>query len=249
MSEKDRAGGPPVAVVTGSSSGIGAAIGRRCLDRGWRVVFNSRRDNPELAGFLSGRDDAIHLLGDVTDGSDCERLVAGAVQRWGRLDALINSAGVTARIPHTDIDAVSPELFGQILDVNVIGPWRMIGAALPALRQAAPGSVVNIASVAGLRPVGSSLPYAVSKAALIHMTRLLAKALGPDVRVNAIAPGLIRTDWTADWEPAHAAVAEHAPLHRSGVPDDVAQACDYLLTSSYTTGECLVVDGGMSLVM
>lgn len=239
----------PVAIVTGSSDGIGAAVGRHCLAAGWRVVFNSRTEKPTLSEFVAGREDALYVLGDATRDEDCRRLVDVTLDRWGRIDGLVNNAGMTARIPHDDVSAVTPDLFSQILQVNVVGPWRMIGAALPALRAAAPGRIVNIASVAGLRPVGSSLPYAVSKAALIHLTRLLAKALGPDVRVSAIAPGLISTEWTADWAPAHAVVAEHAPLRRSGLPDDVARACDYLLAAPYVTGDCLVVDGGMSLIM
>jgi ketoreductase RED2 len=241
--------GRPVIIVTGSSDGIGAAIGRHCLASGWRVVFNSRTAKPDLSEFVAGRSDALYVLGDATRDEDCQRLVDAALEQWGRLDALVNNAGMTARIPHEDVSAVTPDLFTRILEVNVVGPWRMIGAALPALRAATPGSIVNIASVAGLRPVGSSLPYAVSKAALIHLTQLLAKAVGPDVRVNAIAPGLVSTEWTADWGPAHAAVASMAPLRRSGLPEDVAKACDYLLAAPYVTGDCLVVDGGMRLVM
>lgn len=252
MGEQDRDPGAherPVVIVTGSSDGIGAAIGQHCLAAGWRVVFNSRTERSALSQVVSARDDALYVLGDATVDEDCRRLVDATLDRWGRIDGLVNNAGMTARIPHDDVSAVTPDLFAKILEVNVVGPWRMIGAALPALRAAAPGSIVNIASVAGLRPVGSSLPYAVSKAALIHLTQLLAKALGPDVRVNAVAPGLISTRWTTDWAPAHAAVAEHAPLHRSGLPDDVARACGYLLAAPYVTGDCMVVDGGMSLVM
>jgi len=119
---------------------------------------------------------------------------------------------------------------------------------LAAPRQARPGAIGNVASVAGLRPLGSSLPYAVSKAGLIHMTALLAKALGPDVLVNAIAPGLIDTPWTADWAQVREVVRQQAPLRRSGQPEDVAQVCDWLLNARYVTGECVSVDGGLRLV-
>jgi ketoreductase RED2 len=125
----------------------------------------------------------------------------------------------------------------------------LVTAAEQALRAAAPGCVVNVASLAGVRPVGSSIPYAASKAALTHTTALLAKALGPHVRVNAVAPGLVDTDWTADWDDIRAAVRAGAPLRRSGTPDDVAEVVLGLVRSTYVTGQVVVVDGGLGLVM
>jgi ketoreductase RED2 len=237
-----------VVIVTGSTSGIGRAIALRCIERGWGTVVNSRSSAEAGESLVAGIEHAIYIQGDVSQAQDCAAIAAAAIERWGRIDALVNNAATTAVIPHDDVAAVDADLWRRILDVNIVGPWQMISAALPALRQAGPGSIVNVASVAGLRPVGSSLPYAVSKAGLIHMTTLLAKALGPDVLVNAIAPGLIDTPWTADWDQVRQVVTQQAPLRRSGEPDDVAQVCDWLLTARYVTGECVSVDGGLRLV-
>jgi ketoreductase RED2 len=237
-----------VVIVTGSTSGIGRAIALRCIERGWATVVNSRSSAEAGESLVAGIEHAIYVQGDVTHAADCAATVTAALDRWGRLDALVNNAATTALIPHDDVAAVDAAIWRRILDVNIVGPWQMISAALPALRRAGPGSIVNVASVAGLRPLGSSLPYAVSKAGLIHMTTLLAKALGPDVLVNAIAPGLIDTPWTADWDQVRQVVRQQAPLRRSGEPDDVAQVCDWLLNARYVTGECVSVDGGLRLV-
>jgi ketoreductase RED2 len=131
--------------------------------------------------------------------------------------------------------------------VNVLGTWNVIQAAAPHLRAGGDGVIINVTSLAGVRPVGSSIPYAVSKAALNHLTVLLANALGPDIRVNAVAPGLIDTPWTADWDVLRETVREAAPLRRTGTPADVADACVALVDAKYTTGQVLVVDGGMAL--
>jgi ketoreductase RED2 len=238
-----------VVIVTGSTSGIGKAIAHHCIDSGWATIVNSRTGTETGEAMTSGTDEALYVQGDVTNAEDCGAIVAAALDRWGRIDALVNNAATTAVIPHEDVAAATTEIWRRILDVNLIGTWQMISAALPALQQAKPGRIVNIASVAGLRPLGSSLPYAVSKAGLIHMTTLLAKALGPAVHVNAIAPGLVDTPWTATWSDVRRAVEARAPLRRSGQPEDVAEVCDFLLTSRYVTGECISVDGGMRLTL
>ena len=175
-----------------------------------------------------------------------ERIVAAALERWGRLDTLVNNAGTTAVIPHHDVQAASVDVWRRIFEVNVFGTWAMSVAALPALRESR-GSVVNVASVAGVRPTGSSIPYAASKAALNHMTLLLAKVVGPEVRVNAVAPGLVDTPWTADWDVVREVVTQVAPLKRSGRPEDVAEVILALARAAYVTGQVVVVDGGISL--
>jgi len=160
---------------------------------------------------------------------------------------LVNNAGTTVRIDHADFDSVTPEVWRRILDVNVVGSWMVTQAAIPALRASGEGCIVNMGSVAGLRPAGSSIPYAASKAALHHLTLLLANVLGPQVRVNAVAPGLIDTPWTADWNDLREGVRAMAPLQRSGVPDEVAQICLGLVRSAYVTGQVVACDGGISL--
>jgi len=237
-----------VVVVTGSSSGIGAATARVFGEIGASVLVNSARSVDEGEAVAAALPDAIYVRGDITDPAVPGRLVAAALERWGRLDTLVNNAGTTAVIPHQDVQAAGVDVWREIFEVNVFGTWAMTVAALPALREAH-GSVVNVSSVAGVRPTGSSIPYAASKAALNHLTVLLGRVVGPEVRVNAVAPGLVDTPWTADWDVVRGVVQQMAPLKRSGQPDDVAQVIVSLAEAAYVTGQVVVVDGGLSLAM
>jgi ketoreductase RED2 len=237
-----------VAIVTGSSSGIGEAVARRLADLGASVVVNSAtsvESGTRLAESLPTQ--AIYVQADISDHDSCEGLVGQAVERLGRLDILVNNAGWTAVVPHDDLDALTDEIFLRTFDVNVFGTWRVTKAAVRYLRDSDDGNVVTITSLAGVRPIGSSIAYAMSKAALNHMTRLLAKSHGP-VRFNAVAPGLVETPWTADWAAQHHLVRGAAPLHRSSLPEDQVEAVLACIRSRYMTGEVLLVDGGLSLV-
>jgi ketoreductase RED2 len=236
-----------VALVTGSSSGIGEAIARTLAGAGAAVVVNSATSVAEGEQLAASLPRAAYIQADVGEVQACESLVAAALDRFGRLDVLVNNAGTTKVIPHDDLEAATDEVWRRIFDVNVFGAWHMIRAATPSLRASGAGLVVNVTSIAGLRATGSSVPYAVSKAALNHLTVLLARALGPQIRVNAVAPGLVATAWTAGWEAAHQRVAAQAPLKRSGRPDDVAKAVLGLVRADFVTGQVVVVDGGMSL--
>jgi ketoreductase RED2 len=235
-------------VVTGSSSGIGAATARAFAALGASVLVNSARSVDDGEAVAASLPDALYVQGDITEAGVPERLVAAALERWGRLDTLVNNAGTTAVIPHHDLQAASIDVWRRIFEVNVFGTWAMSVAAMPALREAR-GAIVNVASVAGVRPTGSSVPYAASKAALNHMTVLLAKVVGPEVRVNAVAPGLVDTPWTADWDVVREVVRQVAPLRRSGEPDDVAEIVVALARAAYVTGQVVVVDGGLSIAI
>jgi ketoreductase RED2 len=235
-----------VVAVTGSSSGIGAATARAFAAQGGSVLVNSARSVAEGEAVAASLPDALYVQGDITDADVPERLVAAALDKWGRLDTLVNNAGTTAVIPHHDLEAASVEVWRRIFEVNVFGTWAMSVAAMPALRDSH-GAIVNVASVAGVRPTGSSVPYAASKAALNHMTMLLAKVVGPEVRVNAVAPGLVDTPWTEDWDVVREAVRLVAPLKRSGQPEDVAEVVLALAQAAYVTGQVVVVDGGLSI--
>jgi ketoreductase RED2 len=237
-----------VAVVTGSSSGIGAAVARAFAATGAGVVVNSSRSVAEGEAVAAGLPDACYVQADIADPEGVQRLVDAALARWGRIDTLVNNAGTTALIPHHDVEAASVDVWRRIFEVNVFATWSLTVAALPALTEAK-GSVVNVSSLAGLRPTGSSIPYAASKAALNHMTVLLAKVVGPDVRVNAVAPGLIDTPWTADWGTVREGVELMAPLKRVGRPEDVAEVVLALARSSYVTGQVVAIDGGLSLTV
>ncbi|MEV4425813.1 SDR family NAD(P)-dependent oxidoreductase [Streptomyces sp. NPDC049602] len=239
-----------VALVTGSSSGIGAAVARRLADADFRVVVNSARSVEAGKALAAELPDAVYVQADVSDETQATALVEAAVEAYGRLDLLVNCAGTTRFIPHDDLEAASPEVWRHLYDVNVIGVWQTVTAAVPHLRKTR-GSIVTVSSQAGVRPGGSSIPYAVSKAAVNHMTKLLAKTLGPDIRVNAVAPGLIDTPWFDGVEGAEAAkehVAGVVPLRRVGRPEDIAGAVFDLAHASYITGEVLLVDGGGHLL-
>jgi ketoreductase RED2 len=235
-----------VVLVTGSTSGIGEAVARRFAARGERVVFNSARSveaGRRLAAEVPG---SIYLQADIADEAACRALVAEVVERCGGLDVLVNNAGTTRIIPHRDLEAATRDVFREIFEVNVFGTWSVTVAAMPALRERR-GCVVNVTSAAGLRPTGSSIPYAASKAALNHLTVLLAKVAGPEVRVNAVAPGLVDTPWTQDWDVVRDYVTKVAPLGRSGTPEDVAEVVEALCGARYVTGQVVAVDGGLTI--
>ena len=238
-----------VAIVTGSSSGIGEATARRLADLGAHVVVNSASSveaGQAVAESLAA--DALYVQADISDQAQGQHLLDRTLEHFGRLDILVNNAGWTTVVPHHDLDALTDEVFRKTFDVNVFGTWWLTKAALPHLRHSPDPNVVMITSVAGVRPIGSSIAYSMTKAALNHLTKLLAKSCGP-VRVNAVAPGLVATPWTADWDAQHAGVAAVAPLHRSATPEDCAEAVLSLVRNTYVTGHILVVDGGTSLVL
>jgi ketoreductase RED2 len=238
-----------VALVTGSSSGIGEAIARRLAALGASVVINSAKSveaGQHIAAELGDR--AIYVQADIAAADAPQRLLDATLARFGQLDILVNNAGWTTVVPHADLDALSDEIFAKTFEVNVTGTWRLSKAAMPHLMQSEDGNLLTITSIAGVRPVGSSIAYSMAKAALNQMTRLLAKSCGP-VRVNAVAPGLVETPWTADWAAQHEAVKARAPLKRSATPDDCVEASLGLLRNRYATGQVFVVDGGLTLVM
>ncbi len=235
-----------VVLVTGSTSGIGEATALRFAKAGDRVVFNSVRSVAAGERLAAATPDSLYVQADIAQSDDCDRLVAEVIAHYGRLDVLINNAGTTKVIAHADLAAASLDVWREIFEVNVFGTWGLSVAAMDALR-ASHGAIVNVSSLAGVRPLGSSIPYAASKAAVNHMTALLAKVVGPDVRVNAVAPGLVDTPWTADWDTVRGFVTAVAPLKRSGTPEDVADVIVALATTPYVTGQVVVVDGGLSL--
>ena len=235
-----------VVLITGSSRGIGEAIARFASAAGAKVVVNSSSSVADGEAVANSLADAIYVQGDITSEADVKRLVDETVRHFGRLDVLINNAGRTKVIAHHDLEAASTSVFREIFEVNVFGTWEMTMAAMEELK-ASRGAIVNVTSIAGIRPTGSSIPYAASKAALNHLTVLLAKVAGPDVTVNAVAPGLVDTPWTESWVDLKNAVSHIAPMRRTATPDDVAKAVLDVATSRYITGQVIVVDGGLTI--
>lgn len=235
-----------VALVTGSTSGIGAAIARRLAKDGYTVALHSGRSaelGRKMANELRG---ASYHQADLADETATRALVTSVLDKHGRLDVLVNNAGLSIRIPHADLKAATPALWRQMLDVNLISPFILVAEAEAALRGTR-GCIVNIGTHAGARPKGSSIPYAASKAALHHVTRLLALALAPDVRVNAVAPGLVETPMTANWPDMLETWKTRSPMRRPAKPEDIADLVAALIANDYVTGEIVIADGGLNL--
>jgi len=240
-----------VAIVTGSSSGMGEAIARRFVAEGARVVVNSTSSVAEgeaLAKQLG--DAAVYVRADVSKEREGLRLVETAVERWGRLDVLVNNAGTAQVVPHAKLDELTDDIWQRILGVNLMGPWYLMRGAAEALRADGGGAVVNVTSLAAVfsAETVSAIPYALSKSALNHLTVLMANVLGPEIRVNALAPGGIETPmWGAGADHLRKQLEKRTLLHRPGQVDEIADACLFLAEPGYVTGQVLVVDGGQGV--
>ena len=240
-----------VALITGSTSGIGLAIAQRLSAEGFTLAFHSRSSSEAGQSLAQAHPGATYTQADLVDQVQARGLIADVLAHHHRLDVLVNNAGITEVIPHQDLKAATPEIWRAIHEVNVIAPWTLIAEAETALRQSSgeqnSSCIINISSHAGIRPKDASIPYAVSKAALAHMTRLLALNLGPDIRVNAIAPGLVETPMSKDWEAARQLWKTRSPMGRGAQPEEIAEIAAMLVASSYVTGEVIMADGGLNL--
>jgi 3-oxoacyl-[acyl-carrier protein] reductase len=246
-----------VAIVTGGGTGIGHAVCLRLAKAGAKAVVvnysRSEDDAQATAGELVslGSEALVHKA-DVSDDSAVRAMIAATTDRYGRLDVLVNNAGTTHFIAHPDLEALTEEVWNDILSVNLKGTFYCCRAAAPELRKGK-GAIVNIASIAGHRATGSSLVYAVSKAGVLQLTRALAIALAPDVRVNSVSPGLVSTRWFRQHFGDDAANAQEAsfaattPLGAIANPDHVAQAVMAFIENDLVTGQDVVVDGGKSI--
>ena len=242
-----------VAVVTGGGTGIGAAVVRRLAARGVSCVINyaTSRDEAEALAVEVGQG-AIAVQADIVDDAACRALAKAATDAFGRIDFLVNNAGRTKFAAHEDLDALDAEDFVDVYRLNTIAPFQMVRACAPALRASPMGAVVNVASVAGVFGMGSSVAYAASKGALVTMTKSLARVLAPEIRVNAVAPGYVATGWyekklgEEGFAKLNAKVASSVPMGFATGPDDVAGPIEMLLDpmSRAMTGEVLLLDGG-----
>jgi 3-oxoacyl-[acyl-carrier protein] reductase len=247
-----------VAIVTGSSSGIGAAIARQLAAKGCHVTINYSQNADgakavaEACAALGGQ--TLLQRADVAQDADCRALVAATLERFGRLDILINNAGTTKFCAHQQLAGLSKEDFLGIYAVNLVGPFQMTRAAEAALRRQPVAHIVNMASIAAITGVGSSIAYAASKGALVTMTLSLARVMGPQIRVNAVCPGFVAGEWLKKglgeevYEAIRQQFADVAPLKATATPDTLAQTVLALVGGAdWTTGETLIVDGGAHL--
>ncbi len=251
-------------IVTGSASGLGAASAAMLAKEGARLVINyssSQKEAEQTADVCrSAGAEVVVVQGDVSRDEDCKKIVAAAAP-WGRLDALINNAGITKHMDHGNLDGLSAEDFQRIFAVNSIGPYQMIRAARVLLEESAKqtdraSSVVNVSSVAGVAGIGSSHAYVASKGALNSMTFSLARALAPAIRVNAVCPGYIDTPWFTKGRGAEAAkmvrdmVTAKSPLKIASSAEDIAELVCFLASpaSRTLTGEVMRIDAGAHLV-
>ena len=247
-----------VAVITGSGSGIGAASALALARRGWNIVINyanrvdSARDVAKQCEALGAQ--TLLCKANVAEDADCRRMATEAMTKWGRIDALVNSAGTTRFADHANLEALSGDDFLEVYRINVVGPWQMVRAVAGSMKTAGSGAIVNISSVAAMRGTGSSVAYAASKAALNAMTLSLARNLGPEIRVNVVCPAMVTGRWHLEhlgaekYEAQFTSWANQTPLRRRVNPDDVASAVAWLIEDAQVvTGQVLVIDSGFSL--
>lgn len=246
-----------VALVTGSGTGVGAATALGLTRLGYNLVINYAKSESEAmateAACRAAGADTLLFKADVSDDQACKDMVAAALSKWGRLDALVNNAGITTFSGGANWDALDAEVFQRIFEVNVLGTFQMVRACVPHLK-ISQGCIVNVSSVAGALGIGSSVPYIASKGAMNAMTLHLARTLAPDVRVNAVCPGMITTRWFVDgvgqenFEKLKAQYEQTTPLGRACTAEDVAESIIWLVDGARTvTGETILLDSGLHL--
>jgi len=247
-----------VVIVTGSATGVGAACAKLLASKGCNVVINYTKSEADARETQAACEalgvETLLVQADVANDADCRRMAQAAIDRWGRIDGLINNAGTTKFVNHTDLEGLTAEDFQRIYAVNVIGAYQMTRAVAPQMKAQGRGAIVNVSSIAGVMGIGSSIAYAASKGALNTMTLSLARALGPEIRVNAICPGFIQGRWLrsglgdAAYEAALAQQGRTTPLRRAGTPEEMAQAAVWFIEGAdLVTGELLIVDAGAHL--
>ncbi len=240
------------ALITGGGTGVGRSTTLQLAQRGYNVAINYSRSADEAETTANEALEhgvrAITIGCDVSDDAQVKEMAARCQREFGRLDVVVNNAGMTHFVPHADLDALSEDKWDRILAVNLKGPFFVSRATIPLLRASGGGSIVNVASVAGLQGVGSSIAYASSKAGLISMTKSLARAFAPDIRVNAVCPGVILSRWLDDHPEMVDAAIKVTPLRRASSTDDIAEVIVFLACDAgMMTGQALVIDGGRTM--
>ena len=240
-----------VALVTGGGTGIGRATALAFAGEGIDVAVNysrSKADAEATAAEIEGMGRAaLAVCADVSDDAAVRRMVERVASELGRLDILVNNAGWTRYVPLEDLEGLSGEAWDRCFDVNVNGTFYCSRAAVPKMKANGAGQIVNVASIAGLIGLGSSMAYAASKAAVICLTKAFAITQAPEIRVNAVSPGVVDTRWMVGMESFMEANVQATPLKRAAQPEDVADVVMGVVRSDMMTGQNLVVDGGRTL--
>ena len=246
----------PAALVTGAASGIGRSAAVALAKNGYDVVVNYSRSE-EAAKITAQQAEAagartLVYRCDVSDDAGVRAMVATTEKEFGRLDVLINNAGTTVDVEPKNFEEMTVEGWNRVFAVNVLGLFLVTRAAAPLLKKSPNGCVVNTCSIAGLRPSAQPLPYAASKAAVANLTKTLASALGPEIRVNAVAPGWIEGEWmkrtlAENYQGLMARRAKYTPLKRCCTEEDVADSMlSLILHNRFVTGEIIIIDGGFA---
>lgn len=248
------------AIVTGSAKGLGAATALKLAKRGVNVVVNyskSKQDAEKIADLCTKEGvETLCLPADISNDVDCRRIVRQTKDAWGRIDILVNNAGTTQFADYNDLDSLSAEDFHGVYSTNVVGPYQMVRAVRPIMKAQGYGSIVNVSSLAALSGLGSSIAYATSKGALNTLTLALARALAPEIRVNAVCPGFISTSWFDERYPGKldkiiSNIEETTPLKRAATPEEIADTVVFLCLEGAIniTGETIITDSGNHLVI
>lgn len=247
-----------VAIVTGSATGVGAATALMLAERGCNVVINYTRSKDEAeqtaADCRAKGVEALVFQADVSEDESCRAMVQAAVDAWGRVDYLVNNAAKTKFNPYENLEGLDKQDFLDIYAVNVVGTYQMVRAVEPHMRKQGAGAIVNNSSIGGVTGIASSMAYAASKAALNLMTKSLAHVMAPEIRINAVAPGMIQTRWlqAGMGDEAYAAMLAAAqkmlPLKKVATAEEVAEALVWFLEgATVVTGEVLIVDSGIHI--
>jgi 3-oxoacyl-[acyl-carrier protein] reductase len=241
-----------VALITGGGTGVGRAAALQLAARGFDVAINYSRSQGEAESCVAAaREQGVRAIAIACDVSD-DKQVRGMIERcgseFGRLDVVVNSAGMTHFVPHADLEQMTEAKWDEILAVNLKGPFFVCRAAIPLLKASGGGAIVNVASVAGIAGAGSSIAYAASKGGLITLTKSLAKAFAPEIRVNAVCPGVILSRWLDGHEDMIESAIKITPLRRASTTDDIADVITFLACDAgMMTGQAVVVDGGRTM--
>ncbi|WP_243556343.1 SDR family NAD(P)-dependent oxidoreductase [Priestia megaterium] len=240
-----------VFIITGAGTGVGKATALKLADMGAKLVINYSNSEKEakkvVEEIVEKGSMAFAFKANVANEHEVNEMIHQTIAQFGRLDGLVNNASITAQIPMHDLESATDDVWDSLYDVNVKGMFHCVKAAVPHMKKQKSGAIVNVGSVAGTTGIGSSIPYAATKAAIHTMTKSLAIALAPHIRVNCISPGAVDTRWWSGNEDKMYQLAGNLPLQRISSPEDIADAILFQLKQESVTGQVFTIDNGQTL--